>query len=382
MRKLKTLDDFDFNSMRVLVRADLNSNVVNGKVVMSERIIAASNTISELKKKKAKVVIIAHQGRPGREDFIGLDQHAKLLSKITKVDFVDSITGMKALMAIRGLEEGEALLLENIRMEKDEYKPEKGRENKLIKKIAPLFDIYVNDAFSNSHRKHASMVLFPKYLPSCGGRLLEYELRALNKIKMKNSLYILGGAKPEEDIKLLKGNKVLACGLFGQACLIAQGKRFGAQNKYLYENKYINKELIGKLKKKLKNVKYPRDFAVSVHGKRRELKIDEFPSIYEIFDIGKETIEDYVDEIKKAKSIYMKGPAGLSSDKRFSRGTMKILKAISKNKGFSVIGGGHLADTIRKSGISFKKFGYISLSGGALLRYIAGEKLVGIEALK
>ncbi|MFH1501127.1 MAG: phosphoglycerate kinase [archaeon] len=267
-------------------------------------------------------------------------------------------------------------------MEKDEFRPEKGKENRLIRKLAPLFDFYVDDAFSNCHRKHASMVLFPRFLPSCAGRLLEHEVKALNKIKLRNTLYILGGAKPEDDIKLLKGNKVLACGLFGQACLIAQGKNLGAQNKYLREEKVIDGEILKKLRTRMKKVKTPIDFAIKVNGKRKEMDLEHFPSMYEIFDIGNETIGAFTAEIRKAKSIYMKGPAGFSSDRKFSKGTRKILRAVAKNKGFSVIGGGHLSDSIVKYRINKNKFNHISLSGGALLRYIAGEKLPGIEALK
>lgn len=379
---MKNLSSFKFKGKVVLLRSDLNSNVVNGRVYLSERIKQSVITIKELKRKGAKVVIIAHQGRPGRKDFTSLKQHAKHLSKFTSVKFVDDVVGEKAAKSIKSLKNGEALLLDNVRSVKDEFRPEKGKKNKLIKNLAPLFDIYVNDAFSNSHRKHASMVLFPKSLPHCIGRLMKKEVRALKKIKLKNTLYILGGAKPEDDIKLLKGNKVLAGGLFGQACLISREISLGAQENYLFRNKFIDKKLIKRLSKKLRKVQMPEDFAVKINGKRKELKLEEFPSKYEIFDIGSNTIEKYIKEIKKAKSVYMKGPVGFSSDEKFSKGTVSILRAIAKNKGFSVIGGGHLSDTIHKYKLPKNKFNHISLSGGALLRYIAGEKLPGLEALK
>ncbi|MBU0958967.1 MAG: phosphoglycerate kinase, partial [Nanoarchaeota archaeon] len=143
-------------------------------------------------------------------------------------------------------------------------------------------------------------------------------------------------------------------------------------------------DLNDELKSQLKNlnVKTPIDFAVKINGKRKELSLEEFPSTYGIYDVGQKTIKKYVGEIKKAKSIYMKGPAGDFSSKGFEKGTYSILKAIVKSKAFSLIGGGHLSDAIDKSGISKKKFGHISLSGGALLKYLAGEKLPGLEALK
>ncbi|MDP2950928.1 MAG: phosphoglycerate kinase [bacterium] len=374
---MKTLSSFNFKGKIVLLRADLNSDVKNGKVLMSERIKESAVTINELKAKKAKVIVVAHQSQPGKSDFISLKQHAKLLNKYTKIKFVDDILGKKAVKEIKNLKSGEALLLENIRFEEDEFKPEKDKQNKLYN-LVKLCEVYVNDAFSVCHRKQASIVLFPKYLPSCAGRLLEKEVNALKKIKLKSCLYILGGAKPEDNIKLLKENKVLACGLFGQVCLINKGTNLGQQNKYLKKQKAFIKIP----KNKLKNIETPVDFAVKIKNKRKELELDKFPSKYEIFDIGKLTMKKYAGEIKKAKAIYMKGPAGYCADKKFSKGTLAILKAIAGNKKcFSLIGGGHLSDAIELSKIPKSKFSHISLSGGALLNYVAGEKLPGLEVL-
>ena len=377
---MKTLSDFNFKNMKVLLRADLNSDVHKGRVIKSERIKESAKTINELKRKKAKIVVIAHQSQPGKSDFISLKQHSKLLNKYTKIKFVDDILGKKAQEEIKNLKSGGAILLENIRFEEDEFAPEK-KDNKLLK-LVKLCDVYVNDAFSVCHRNESSIVLFPKHLPSCAGRLLEKEVNALKKIKIKNCLYILGGAKPEDNIKLLGKNKVLACGLFGQVCLIAKGKELGAQNKFLKKEIKDFDKIVNELKKKFKNIIMPLDFAVKVNDKRKELILEEFPSKYEIFDIGVETQKKFVKEIKKAKAIYMKGPAGYCADKQFSKGTIAILKAIAGNKKcFSLIGGGHLSDAIELSKIPKSKFSHISLSGGALLSYIAGEKLPGLEAL-
>lgn len=377
---MKTLSNFSLKNKTVLLRADLNSNVHKGKVLMSERIRQNAETIKILKKKKAKIIVIAHQGRPGKSDFLSLKQHAKLLNKFTKIKFIDDIIGKKSEKAIKNLRVGDAILLDNIRKQADEFKPFK-KNNKLLK-LTEKADIYINNSFSVCHRKQTSIISFPKYMKSCAGPLLEEELAALKKIKIKNCLYILGGAKPEDNIKLLKGNKVLACGLFGQLCLIAKGKNLGAQNKYLKKEVKDYNSVVKKLKNKLRNVETPVDFAIKINGKRKEISLDEFPSKYEIFDIGSETMKKYVDEIKKAKSIYMKGPAGYYTDRKFFKGTLVILRAVVKNKGFSLIGGGHLSDAVEASGISKNKFGYISLSGGALLNYIAGEKLPGLEVLK
>ncbi len=379
MKTIKTLNDLNFKDKTVLLRADINSPVVKKKIKMSKRIKQAVKTIEQLKDKKARIVVLAHQGRPGKPDFLSLKQHSKMINKKTKIKFVNDVIGKKAVDNIKKLKKGDAILLDNVRKEKDEFSP--GKNNKIVATLLPLIDIYVNDAFSVCHRNHTSIVSFAKKLPSCVGRIMEKELKAVKKINLKNCLYILGGAKPEDNIKLLDKN-VIACGLFGQCCVIAKGKKLGKQNEFL-ENKINNfKSIIEKLKKKLKsNVKMPEDFAVEKKGKRVELNVDEFPSKYEIFDIGIKSQEKFVENIKKAKSVYMKGPAGYCEKEKFCKGTLRILKAVSNIKGFSLIGGGHLSEVIEKYKIG-DNFSHVSLAGGALLSYIAGEKLPGIEALK
>ncbi|MAG53085.1 MAG: phosphoglycerate kinase [Nanoarchaeota archaeon] len=369
---MKTLSSFNFKGKRVLVRIDLNSEVVNGKVLLNQRFKAHAETIKYLKNKKAKVVLLAHQGRPGAKDFTTLKQHAKLLSKFVRVKFVD-ILGKKSRDEIENLKNGEVLLLDNVRRLKDEFKG--NSNNKFVKVLSKYFDYYVNDSFSVSHRKQSSMVGFPKVLKSCMGKTMEKEINALKKLKIKNALYILGGAKPKDNIKLLNNKRrILSCGLFGQLCSIALGINFGAQNKFLKNKLKIVK------KNKLKNVEVPNDFAVKVNGRREELRVEEFPSKYEIFDIGEDTIKNYVDEIKKAKVIFLKGVPGDYVNNNFSKGTKEILKAVGRNKGFSVIGGGSSSDAVSK--FKIKGINHISLSGGALIDYVVGKKLPGIEALK
>lgn len=371
---MKTLNNFDFEGKTVLLRCDLNSDVKNKKLLKSERIKESSITIKELKKKKAKVIILAHQGRPGDSDFISLEQHCKQLNKYTHVTFVKDLLGLRAEKAIRNLKNGEAILLENIRFLKEEFNP---RENSITKFFSKLCEIYVNDAFSVCHRKQTS-ILLPKYIKkSCAGRILEREVNALKKIKLKKTLYVLGGAKPEDNIKLIGKHRILSCGLFGQVCLINKGKKLGEQEIYLRKKKAF----VRIPKNKLKKVETPIDFAVDING-RKEISLNGFPNRHEIFDIGSETQKRYVREIRNANAIYMKGPAGDCAKKGFSEGTFSILRAIANSKAFSVIGGGHLSDAIEASRINKKKFGHISLSGGALLNYIAGEKLPGLEALK
>jgi len=372
----KTIDDFNFKGKIVLLRLDLNSEIIKGKVTLSDRLIAPVKTIKELSRKKAKVVILAHQGRPGKDEFIGLKQHAKLLNKYVRLKFVDDIIGKKAVNSIQNLKEGKVLLLDNVRFLKEEFKPDV--KNKFVKTLAPLADYYINDAFSNSHRDHTSMTSFAKILPSGAGRLLEHELKSLEKIKMKNCLFILGGSKPKDNLLLLKNKNVITCGIFGQVCLISKGYNLGAQNEFL-KDKLV---YVPKIKRKVKHVKTPVDLAVRVNKKRKDLKLEDFPSEYEIFDIGPETRKRYVKMIKKAKAIFLKGTAGYCEENQFSTGTKEVFNAIVKSKAFSVIGGGHTITALKRLGINKKKFGHVSLSGGALVNYVAGKKLPAVEALK
>ena len=346
---------------------------------MNQRIKESSETIKELKTKGAKVIVIAHQGRKGKDDCISLKQHAKLLSKFTKIKFVEDIIGKIAETEISKLENGNAILLENIRFLDEEMKPGK---NTFVKFFIGKIDIYVNDAFSVCHRKQTSIVTFPKYFKNCMGRVLEREVRALEKVNLKDCLYILGGAKPKDNIKLLKKNRVLATGFFGQLCLIAKGIKFGEYEKFLKDFLKDEFNVYKKLAKKLDNTIVPIDYAVKVNGKRKEILVEDFPNKHIVYDIGKMTMNRFNDEIKKASAIYVKGPSGDCRDPLFCRGTISILKAVSKSKGFTLIGGGHLNDAIDKSKIPRNKFSHISLSGGALLSYLSGEKLPGLKALK
>ncbi|MFH1710831.1 MAG: phosphoglycerate kinase [Nanoarchaeota archaeon] len=384
---MKTISDIEFKNKMVLLRSDLNSDIVNGQVIESERIKPSSETIKLLQKKGAKVVVIAHQGNPGKSDFTSLKEHSKFINRYAKIEFVSDILGEKSKKEIKNLKPGQAILLENIRFEKDEFNP-KNKQNKILKFFLPLVDIYVNDAFSVCHREHTSIISFPKYKPSCAGIVLEKEITALKKISIKNCLYVLGGAKPGDNLKLVKNrNKVLAGGIFGQMCLEAKGKSLGKNNEQV--NKKMAKDyslVLSRIKKlKNKNLITPEDYAVEVSGKRVEFGLEKFPTEYVIYDIGEKTIKKYKEQIRRAKSVYMKGPVGFAGKKQFAKGTFEILKTIasqtSKGKLFSLIGGGHLSDAIAKSKIPISRFSHISLSGGALLIYVAGEKLPGLEAL-
>ena len=379
IKDFKTIDDFNLKGEKILLRVDLNSEIINKKISINERIKEHAKTIDELKKKKARVVVLAHQGRPGDKDFTTLKKHSELINKITKIKFVDDIIGKKAVNNIKNLKDGEALLLDNVRAVPDEFSSDY-KDNSLIKVLTPLFDFYFNDALSVSHRTQTSVTGFPKFLKSGVGRVLEKELVNLEKINLKECLFILAGSKPKDNISLIDYKKIITGGLFGFLCNRAEGYNLGKYNKNI--EKY--KELIPKIKERIKKsgINNPIDFAYELKGKRKEGKLSDLPINHNLYDIGTETINLYKKEIKKAKSIYLKGTIGYSEKEIFNKGTREIFKAIADSKAFSVIGGGHSSAALERLKINKSKIGYISLSGGALVHYLAGEKLPGLDVLK
>lgn len=390
--KLKTLDDVDVKNKKVLVRVDINSPVKKGKVQISPRLFEHAKTLKELSRKKAKVCIIAHQGRPGKDDFVDLNQHAKLLTKILKINviYIDDLYGKKALKSIDSLKPSEIILLQNLRKCDDELSKVSASQHSkstLVVTLSKHFDIFVQDAFSVLHRSQASIVGFPKVLPSYIGRVLEEEIVALKKLnKVKNAVYVLGGAKPSDHIDLLKhilkkgkAKKILTSGVLGEAFLIAKGVDIGKKKEYLKDLGVL--DVIPKLKKiKNKKIETPIDFAIIKKGKRLEIDLKDLPSKEYMFDIGKKTIEKYKKIIEKSNAVFMKGTPGKYLKKEFILGTKEILKSVSRAK-FSFIGGGDTSMAVEIINMKKSDFSYCSLSGGALLNYLAGNKLPGLEIL-
>ncbi|MEK6843849.1 MAG: phosphoglycerate kinase [Nanoarchaeota archaeon] len=394
--KLRKLAEINVRNKKILLRIDVNSPVVNGKILDNPRFEASAKTIKYLINKNAKVVVIAHQGRKGDRDFTSLEQHAKILSNFIgrKVEYVDDLFGNVSRDKINNLNIKDVIILRNVREYNDEINIEmKGNK---YREFCGLFDLYINEAFSVSHRLQGSIILPPRYLPCAIGLEFENELKALSKFENsrgKNKVFILGGSKVEDYIPLFKflkdkRNKMLCAGVLANLFLIIKGYDLGYESKWLKDNNYFS--LIPKLKKiysKYKNqIILPVDFGLlGENGKRVNADLNEIPYDYKIYDVNEKTIELFKDFIDKADYIFMKGPLGFSEIDEFSYGTKKLLEYISeltsKKNVFSIIGGGHLTTTIKKYKI-LNKFSYNSLSGGALIKYISGDKLLGIVALE
>ena len=392
---IKTLDNINIANKLVLLRIDINSPVVNGKILENPRFEAAAGTIKELIAKKAKIAIIAHQGRKGDTDFLSLEQHAKILSKYVKANirYIDSLFEESALKAIKELKSGETILLKNVREYVDEKLPFKKGNH--YQELCRLFNLYINDAFSVSHRAQGSIVLPPKYLTSVIGKNFESELKALEKFRFnKNNkiTLLLGGAKVEDLLPLFnllryKQNKILASGILANLLLIAKGYNLGYEENWLREKSYFS--LIPKLKKLYKKYQsqiiLPIDFGLNLNNKRINSYLEEAPFKNKICDVGNKTIKLFKQNLLDTNFIFMKGPLGFSEIPEFSIGTKEILTFLSmktKNKeAFTLLGGGHLTTTLERYKLP-KTFSYISLSGGALIAYISGEKLPGLLAIE
>jgi phosphoglycerate kinase len=402
MAKYLTLDDFNVKDKVVLVRVDFNSEIdpETKRVTSDVRIRAhAETTIKELAEKGAKVVILAHQGRKGEADFTPLKQHAEILGRILKcpVKYVDDIYGEKAQTAIKNLQSGEILVLGNVRGFDGETKkgtPEEHAKTPLVQNLAPLADLFVNDAFAAAHRAHASMVGFTAVLPSAAGRIMERELKSLGRAletPEKPCVYVMGGAKADDSLEISKyvlGNGiadyVVVGGVTSQLFLAAKGVDLGKKTMDFL----VKKELTGLIpgikaliQKYPGEVVVPVDVALDVDGKRREISVDELPTEYSIFDIGAKTVENYAGIISKAKSIVVSGPMGVYENPEFNYGTKKVFEAIADSNAFSLAGGGNTIAAIQEYGLT-EKISYISTAGGALIEFLMGKKLPGVVALE
>lgn len=401
MNGFLTLDDVDVKSKVTLVRVDLNVpyDPQTGLIQESERVKAHAETIRELSDKGARVVVLAHQGRRGDVDFIHLTQHAKLLSeRVGKpVAFVDDVVGEKAAQAIQRLKDGEILLLDNVRILDDETvekSVEEHGESLIVKALAPLADLFVNDAFSAAHRSHASIVGFTVKLPSVAGRVMEREIKSCERALKpeRPNIFVLGGAKPDDCVKIMahmleRGvlDEALTCGLLGQLCLKAGGVDLGQPSIGLLEKKgFLNliptlQSLRGRYGDQ---VVCPVDVAEEVDGRRVERSLEELPCEGLIMDIGGKTVEKYRKSLKRARTIVVKGPAGVYEKKGFDRGTRLLLEEVKRSKAYTLIGGGDTSVAMSILGFKPEDFSYVSLAGGALITYLSGEDMPGVRALK
>ena len=398
----QTLDDLD-DGQRVLVRLDLNSPVEDGEVQDNRRFSRHAKTIRELVDRGFATAVLAHQGRPGDDDFVSLEQHARILAEHldSDVDFVADTYGEAALDAIDGLEAGDVLVLENTRMLDDELPeedPEVKAETEFVQTLAPEFDAYVNDAYSAAHRSHASLVGFPLVMDAYAGRVMETEYEANTAIAEKEFdgpvTMVVGGTKATDVIDVMTHlhetvDDFLLGGVAGQLFLRAEGYPLGYDvgGSDLYDEQYEENE--AKIREMLDEHGDQITLAVDMayegeDGGREEIAVEDIPEEEDIdfLDVGSETVMEYSPVIRDSDAVFLKGALGVFEMEAFSVGTVGVLEAIADTDCFSVVGGGDTSRAITMYGLDEADFGHVSIAGGAYIRALTGAELVAVEVLQ
>ena len=388
----KTIRDIDLKGKKVFVRCDFNVPMNEEREITDNtRIVAALPTIKYLLEKKCKIILASHLGRPKGEvkPEYSLAPVAKELSRLLNKEVImaKDVIGPDATEKAKNLKEGEILLLENVRFHREET----DNDPEFSKKLAEMAEIFVNDAFGTAHRAHSSTTGIASYLPAVSGFLIEKELKflgdALNNPE-RPFVAILGGAKVSDKIGVIdslleKVDTLIIGGGMAYTFFKAQGYEVGKSLCEL-DKLELAKELMEKAKTKGVKLMLPVDTKIGKEFKEdtesKTVKYTEIPADWEGFDIGKETIKMFTEELKKAKTVVWNGPLGLFEFSQFAIGTNAIAKVLSEIDATTIIGGGDSAAAVEKAGLA-DKMTHISTGGGASLEFLEGKKLPGIEAL-
>ena len=401
-RDFYTLDDFDLSGSTVLLRVDINSPIdpSTGRLLNDRRIREHLATIRDLR--HTRVAVLAHQSRPGRDDFTTLEAHADRMGALLghPVRYVDSLFGQHAIQAIQEMKVGDVILLENTRFFAEEEtladaKFEKMGKAMMVRKLAPLAQYFVLDAFAAAHRAQPSLCGFAEVLPSLAGRVMEREVAMVSRAmesQERPKVAIFGGIKADDSIAVTRHmlangivDKVLTAGGVATLFLLAKGIDMGYPTKEILEREMSDldvqvqrcKDLLAKYPGR---IEMPIDLAVNDSGTRKNVHIGEFPSKFPVYDIGLDTIVHYQNEVDLARTIIMNGPAGVFELEEFSLGTREIFTAVANSAAFTVVGGGHTVAVVEQLGLE-KKIDHLSTGGGALINYLAGRELPLITAL-
>lgn len=403
-----TLDDVDVGGKTVLARFDMNSPLDPSTKLPRDitRIQYSLPTLEELSTKGAKTIILIHQGGdPEYHNYGSTEPHARIIGELLgrNILYVDDVCGEAAREKIKNLQNGEILMLENVRFLAEELNlfenklkltPEEQTQTLLVRKLAPLADLYVSDAFAASHRSQPSLVAFEELLPSAIGRLFEKELASLNRILQnpeRPCIFVLGGAKIEDAFmmmtKVLKEqlvDAVLTTGLVSNVMTMAREIALGGPSEEIIKKRNLlglvetAREFLAAFGDK---IMLPVDFAYPLDGKRHEIDVHQLPAEHPLLDIGSKTVGQYAKRIAEAKVIFFNGPAGVFEKEETEYGTKMIMTAIARSDAFSAVGGGESISAVNKYHLG-AQISYISTGGGALIRFLSGEELPVIKALK
>jgi len=392
--KILTLDDFDLKGKTVLLRVDMNCPIdpVTEEISGAKRIEEVIETIKALS--EARVVVVSHQGRVGNTDYVGMEQHAKILEKLLgkKIIYVQDVIGSLAQSEIKKMNDGDIMLLDNLRFcaeENYEFSPEDASNTIMVKRLGKLFDLCVLDSFPSAHRSHPSLVGFSHVIPACAGKIVEREVRKLDEIltvAKAPHVIVLGGSKVTDRLEAIKmlikrgrADQILLTGLIGNVFMRAQARikyPLGIKN----EEEAVAKAhaLMGEYPDVFFT---PVDVAISKDGERYELDVRELNKGDHIYDLGPKTIEHYSRIISSAGTVFISGPAGFFEKEKFSYGTKSLLEAVANSMATTIVSGGHLTSALKKYGLA-EKITHISTAGGALVLYLTGEKLPMIQSLE
>lgn len=391
-----TLDDVDVSNKRVFLRVDINVPMDPSTLLILDdtRIRAIGETLSQLS--DAKIVLGSHQSRPGKDDFTSLEPHAEALAKYCnqRVKFVEDVLGPQARQRIGKVQPGEILVLDNLRMCSEENmddKPEKLVKTNLVKRLAPLFDLYIDDAFAAAHRSQPSIAGLSEMLPSAAGRLMEKEIKAVStllKEPRRPAVYVLGGAKVEDKVPVIehilerdKADKILLGGVPAKLFLNASQHKVPVDEDGMIRLGPFVEQAKRLLSKYPGRIEVPVDLAYEEQGKRIDKGVDSTTAKESALDIGAKTVEKYSKMVEGAATVVANGPLGVFERRGFDLGTKGILESMSSGNGYTVIGGGHLVGLAAILSID-DKFTHVSTAGGAMLSLLSGQNLPGVEALK
>ncbi|MCD7859853.1 MAG: phosphoglycerate kinase [Firmicutes bacterium] len=403
-----TLDDFFLAGKTVLCRVDMNQPVdrATDSLKSIARITACVPTIRELVQKRAKVVLLAHQGSDIEyQNFYCTRPHAKVLSELLgqEVKWLDDVCGPAAREAIRALGEGEVLLLDNVRFVSEEQtlfekklrlSHAQQAKTLLVEKLAPLADLYVCDAFAAAHRDQPSLCGFEQVLPSAMGRLFEKEYCVISELMESPAhpcTYVLGGAKIADAFLMMEtvlgsgaADRVLTGGLVANILLAAAGEPIGQGSMdFIQESgygEYIEKAR-GIREKYGSRIALPTDLAYLAGGERAECPVGQLPADATVLDIGSETAHRYRETILSSGTVFVNGPMGVFEVPQTELGTRVVFEALADAKGFTVVGGGDSVTAADQYHVK-DRLGYVCTGGGALIRFLTGEELPVVKALR
>jgi phosphoglycerate kinase len=386
-----SIADVDVSGKRVFMRVDFNVPLTDGKITDDTRIQAALPSIAYVLEKGGRLILASHLGRPkGKpEPKYSLKPVAARLSELLgkRVEFAPDCMGPEVEGRVPKLQNGEVLLLENLRFHAEEEK----NDPAFAKQLAALCDVYINDAFGAAHRAHASTAGMVAYVKAAAaGFLMQKEIEALSHALLKAEkpyVAIVGGAKISDKIELIENfiniaDTILIGGAMAYTFLRAKGIETG---KSLVEADKIElaKELLSRASQKNVFLELPLDHVVAAGLDSTDAtvaSVQNTPPDRMGLDIGPETIRHYSEIIHKAKTIVWNGPMGVFENPKFAQGTFAIARAVAEAKAFSIVGGGDSAAAVAQSGVE-SKITHISTGGGASLEFLSGRKLPGLEVL-